>query len=312
VEFPDYYVSGLDFRDAIKVTEANPQQSEYAWGSRVLIDYQGTKGTKLQATLTLPADYQKGKKYPMIVYFYEKMSQRHHQYSKPTYDDRPHMSTYASNGYIILMPDIVYADGTPGTNAMECTIPAVQKVIELGYADPKRIGLQGHSWGGYESSFLVTQTDMFACVVTGAPLTNLVSMYGILYKSSGDTNQQAIQFGQGRLGGTPWDALDRYISQSPVLQAPNIKVPFLILQGTEDGAVDWNQGLEFYAAARRLGKNVIFLSYPGEEHHLGKIENQKDFQVRMKQYFDHYLMDKPAPDWMVNGVPFLKKKGGKQ
>jgi dipeptidyl aminopeptidase/acylaminoacyl peptidase len=312
VEFPDYYVSGLDFRDATKVTEANPQQSEYAWGSRVLIDYQSTRGTKLQATLTLPADYQKGKKYPMIVYFYEKMSQRHHQYSRPTYDDRPHMSTYASNGYLILMPDIVYTDGTPGTNAMECTIPAVQKVIELGYADPKRIGLQGHSWGGYESSFLVTQTDMFACVVTGAPLTNLVSMYSILYKSSGDTNQQAIQFEQGRLAGTPWDALDRYISQSPVLQAPNIKVPFLILQGTEDGAVDWNQGLEFYAAARRLGKNVIFLSYPGEDHHLGKIENQKDFQVRMKQYFDHYLMDKPAPDWMVNGIPFLKKKDGKQ
>jgi dipeptidyl aminopeptidase/acylaminoacyl peptidase len=310
VQFPDYYVSGLDFAHLKKVTDANPQQAEYAWGRRILIDYENTRGIKLQATLALPAGYQEGTRYPMIVYFYEKMSQRHHQYSMPTYDDRPHMSTYASNGYLVLMPDIVYANGTPGTNAMECVIPAVKKTIELGYTDPKRIGLQGHSWGGYESSFAVTQTDVFACVVTGAPLTNLTSMYNILYKSSGNTNQQAIQFGQGRMGTTPFHNLDLYVSQSPVHQAKNIKVPFMILHGTEDGAVDWNQGLEFYVTARRLGKEVILLSYPGEGHHLSKIENQKDFQLRMKQYFDHYLKGAEAPAWMVQGVPFLKKKEG--
>lgn len=312
VEFPDYYVSDMDFRDPVKVTDANPQQAEYAWGRRILIDYHSTLGTKLQATLTLPAGYEEGKRYPMLVYFYEKMSQRHHQYSMPVYDDRPHMSTYASNGYLVLMPDIVYANGTPGSNFMECVIPAVEKTIELGYADADHIGLQGHSWGGYQSSFAVTQTDIFACVVTGAPLTNMVSMYNILYKSSGNTNQPLIQFGQGRMGTTPWEDLALYVSQSPVHHADKIKVPFLIMQGTEDGAVDWNQGLEFYTAARRLGKEVILLSYPGEAHHLGNLENQKDFQTRMKQFFDHYLMGKPAPDWMVDGVPFLKKKGGNQ
>ncbi len=310
VEFPDYYVSGMDFGKLTKITDANPQQAEYAWGRRILIDYESTRGTKLQATLTLPAGYEEGKRYPMLVYFYEKMSQRHHQYSMPVYDDRPHMSTYASNGYLVLMPDIVYANGTPGSNAMECVIPAVKKTIELGYADADHIGLQGHSWGGYESSFAVTQTDIFACVVTGAPLTNMVSMYNILYKSSGNTNQPLIQFGQGRMGATPWSDLDLYISQSPVHHADKIKVPFLIMQGTEDGAVDWNQGLEFYTAARRMGKEVILLSYPGEPHHLRNLENQKDFLTRMKQFFDHYLMGKPAPDWMVNGIPFLKKKGG--
>jgi len=311
VEFPDYYVGGLDFMNLKRVTDANPQQAEYGWGRRILIDYKSTRGTKLQATLALPADYREGTRYPMIVYFYEKMSQRHHQYSMPAYDDRPHMSTYASNGYLVLMPDIVYANGTPGTNAMECVIPAVKKTIEQGYADPKRIGLQGHSWGGYESSFAVTQTDIFACVVTGAPLTNLVSMYNILYKSSGNTNQPQIQFGQGRMGTTPFDNLDLYVSQSPVHQAKNIKVPFMILHGTEDGAVDWNQGLEFFVTARRLGKEVILLSYPGEGHHLSKIENQKDFQLKMKQYFDHYLKGAEAPDWMTDGVPFLDKKGGR-
>ena len=308
VDFPDYYAVDPEFRSPSKITDANPQQAEYAWGRRILIDYESTRGKRLQATLTLPAGYEPGKTYPMLVYHYEKMSQRHHQYSMPVYDDRPHMSTYASDGYLVLMPDIVYADGTPGSNALECVVPAVEKVIEMGYADPERIGLQGHSWGGYQSSFMVTQTDIFTCVATGAPLTNLISMYNILYKGSGNTNQPLIQFGQGRMGKTPWEDMDLYISQSPVHQAEGIKVPFLILHGTEDGAVDWNQGLEYYTAARRLGKEVILLSYPGEPHHLSKIENQKDFQLRMKQYFDHYLKGAPAPDWMTNGIPFLEKK----
>ncbi len=307
-DFPDYYAVDPEFRSPSKITDANPQQAEYAWGRRVLIDYESTRGKKLQATLTLPAGYEQGKTYPMLVYHYEKMSQRHHQYSMPVYDDRPHMSTYASDGYLVLMPDIVYADGTPGSNALECVVPAVEKVIELGYADPERIGLQGHSWGGYQSSFMVTQTEIFACVVTGAPLTNLISMYNILYKGSGNTNQPLIQFGQGRLGKTPWEDMDHYLGQSPVHQAEGIKVPFLILHGTEDGAVDWNQGLEYYTAARRLGKEVILLSYPGEPHHLSKVENQKDFQVRMKQYFDHHLKGADAPDWMTRGISFLDKK----
>jgi dipeptidyl aminopeptidase/acylaminoacyl peptidase len=309
VDFPDYYVSDTRFRNTVKVTDANPQQKEYAWGRRILIDYENSRGVKLQATLTLPAGYEKGKKYPMLVYHYEKLSQRHHDYSMPTYDDRPHMSLYASDGYLVLMPDIVYTVGTPGSNALDCVGAAVQKVIDLGYADPDHIGLQGHSWGGYESSFIVTQTDMFACVVTGAPLTNLPSMYNILYKRTGETNQGALETEQGRFGRDvyPMKDLELYVSQSPMHHAAKITTPFMILHGTEDGAVDWNQGLEFYAAARRLGKDVIFLSYPGEPHHLGKEENQKDFQLRMKQYFDHHLKGMPAPDWMINGIPFLKK-----
>lgn len=310
IDFPDYFSSNTRFQDPVKVTDANPQQKDYGWGRRILVDYKNSSGVKLQATLTLPAGYEEGKKYPMLVYFYQKMSQRHHQYSKPTYDDRPHMSLYASDGYLVLMPDIVYTVGTPGSNALDCVNAAVQKVIDLGYADADFIGLQGHSWGGYESSFMVTQTDMYACVVTGAPLTNLVSMYNILYKNTGNTNQGALETGQGRLGRDvyPMKDLELYVSQSPVHHAAKITTPFMILHGTEDGAVDWNQGLEYFAAAKRLGKEVILLSYPGEPHHLKKEENQKDFLLRMKQYFDHYLKGIPAPDWMVSGIPYLKKK----
>jgi dienelactone hydrolase len=307
VEFPNYYVSATDFKNPIKVTDANPHQSEYAWGRRVLVDYKNSKGVRLQGTLTLPANYEAGKRYPMLVYFYEKMSNTHHRYSMPVYDDRPHMSTYASNGYLVFQPDVVYTIGRPGDSAVDCVTSGVKKVIEMGYADPKHIGLQGHSWGGYQSSFILTQTDMFAAVVTGAPVTNLVSFYGELYKSTGTVQQGIIEIGQVRMGVGYFDDPALYHSQSPVHQAQKIKTPFLILHGTEDGAVDWHQGLEFYNAAKRLGKEVILLSYPGEAHHLGKEENQKDFQVRMKEFFDHHLKNAPAPGWMVDGVPQSKK-----
>ncbi|MCJ7627618.1 MAG: prolyl oligopeptidase family serine peptidase, partial [Longimicrobiales bacterium] len=302
VDFPDFWVSDTAFRNLRKVTDANPQQAEYLWGERVLVDYTDDRGHELQATLALPANYVEGNRYPMIIYFYEKMSQRHHEYSMPTYDDRPHMSTYASDGYLVLMPDIVYDMGYPGSSSLDDVVSAAQATIDEGYADADRICLQGHSWGGYETSFIVTQTDMFACVITGAPLSNLVSMHNILYKQSGSPNASIIEWGQGRMDTTPFHDLERYIAESPVHNVQGITTPFLILQGTSDGAVDWNQGLEFYIAARRMGKEVIFLSYPGEPHHLGREENQKDFQIRMKQYFDHYLKDAPAPTWMTEGV----------
>ncbi len=308
-DFPDYYVSNSTFAQPKKVTNANPQQEEFAWGKRVLVNYTNSKGERLQGTLALPANYEPGKKYPMIVYFYEKMSQNHHVYSMPVYDDRPHISYYASNGYLVLQPDNVYEEGRPGTSALDCITSAVQEVIDLGYADPANIGLQGHSWGGYQSSFIVTQTDLFKCVITGAPPTNIESFYNNIYGSTGTNHHGITEIGQIRMGRnvTPWSNREAYQRENPMYHADKIKTPFMILHGTADGAVDWFQGMEFFNAARRLGKEVIFLSYPGEGHHLENEANQKDFQLRMNQYFDHYLKGTEAPDWMVNGIPNLKK-----
>jgi dipeptidyl aminopeptidase/acylaminoacyl peptidase len=309
-EFPDYWVASTDLEDARKVTDANPQIDEFAWGRRILIDYTDARGNQLQATLAFPANYEPGRRYPMLVYFYEKMSQNHNVFSMPTYDDRPHMSTYASDGYLVLQPDIVYEIGKPGTSALDDVGSAVRKVIELGYADPERIGLQGHSWGGYQSSYMVTQTDLFAAVVTGAPVTNLVSFYNELYKSSGTVQQGIMEIGQVRMGegATPWSAHELYESQSPLHNAENITTPFMILHGTADGAVDYHQGLEFFNAAKRLGKEVILLTYNDEPHHLAQKENQIDFQIRMKQFFDHYLKGEPMPRWMAEGVPYIERE----
>ena len=309
-EYPNYWAADKKFGGAKQVTDAYPTVfNEFAWGKKQLVDYKNSKGQRLQGTLTLPAGYEPGKKYPMVVYFYELMSDTHHNFSFPVYDDRPHISTYASNGYLVLQPDVRYEIGKPGTSALDCVTSAVKKVIEMGYADPARIGLQGHSWGGYQSSFIVTQTNMFAAVVTGAPPTDLTSFVGTLYRSTGTIQQGITEVGQVRMGKdvTPWSAHELYESQSPVHQAQKITTPFMILHGTADGSVDHAQGLEFYAAARRLGKKVILLSYPEEGHHLGRRENQKDFQIRMRQFFDHYLKGTPPPQWMTEGVPQLRK-----
>lgn len=310
-DFPDYYLTDTRFRRMNKVTDANPQQDEYAWGAgRVLVEYENDRGIKLQGTLTLPAGYEEGKQYPMIVYFYEQMSDRHHQYSMPVYDDRPHMSTYASNGYLVLMPDNVYEEGRPGTSALDCITAATQKVIDLGYADPDMIGLQGHSWGGYQSSFILTQTDMFATVVTGAPPTNLTGFYNNIYGNTGTNHHGIMEIGQVRMGRgvTPWTHREVYNREDPMYYVPDIETPFMILHGTDDGAVDYMQGLEFYNAARRMGKEVVLLTYPGEPHHLRREANQIDFQIRMKQWFDHYVKGEDPADWMVNGIPYLEKR----
>ena len=306
---PDYWVSNTTFSSPTKVTDANPFIGEYAWGSKVLVDFKNSKGQRLQGTLTLPAGYQPGKKYPMLVYFYEILSNTHHQFPMPIFDDRPHFAEYASDGYLVFQPDIVYETGKPGSSALDCVTSGVKKVIEMGYADPKHIGIQGHSWGGYETSYILTRTNMFAAVVTGAPPTNLVSFYDETYPGTGTLQQGIVEVGQVRMGTNPFDNLQLFEDQSALYHVRDITTPFMILHGTADNAVDWHQGLELYGAARRWGKQVILLSYPGEPHHLARKENQKDFQQRMKQFFDHYLKGTPAPKWMTEGVPQTRKGG---
>lgn len=310
VDFPDYYKTNTEFKNLTKITDVNPQQKEYAWGTRKLLEFKNGKGRTVQGTLTLPANYEEGQRYPTIIYFYEKMSDRHHSYSMPRYDDRPHMSAYASNGYMVFMPDVYFEEGRPGTSSLDGITSAAQALIDQGYADPDNIGLQGHSWGGYQTSFILTQTDMFKTIVIGAPPTNLESFYNNIYGSTGTNHHGIMEIGQVRMGrgATPWAAREAYQRENPMFHVPNISTPFLILHGTADGAVDWSQGLELYNAARRLDKEVIFLSYPGEGHHLANKANQIDFQIRMKEYFDVHLKGAEVPKWMIDGVPYTKQK----
>lgn len=306
-DFPDYYVSDALLRDGRRLTEANPQQKDFLWSSgQMLLDYTSAKGKKLQAALFLPADYEKGRRYPTIVYYYEKMSQTLNRYSMPSANGF-NKSVYTSNGYAVLMPDITYEVNDPGMSAVWCVLPAIDAAVAAGVVDRSRVGLQGHSWGGYQTAFLITQAD-FAAAVAGAPLTNMISMYSSIYFNSGSANQPIFESSQGRFKGGYWDNLEAYQRNSPVYYAARVNTPLIILHNDKDGAVDWNQGIEYYNTLRRLKKPVVMLQYVGENHGLRKPANRKDYTVRMKEFFDHHLMGKPAPAWYTEGIPYLKLK----
>jgi dienelactone hydrolase len=306
-DFPDFTAADAMLRNGRRLTEANPQQKDFLWSSgSILLDYTSAKGDKLQAALFLPANYEKGRRYPTIVYYYEKMSQQLNRYAQPSANGF-NKSVYTSNGYAVLFPDITYKINDPGMSAVWCVLPAIDAAVAAGVVDRSKIGLQGHSWGGYQTAFLVTQAD-FAAAVAGAPLTNMISMYSSIYFNTGSANQPIFESSQGRFKGGYWDNLEAYQRNSPVYYAAQVKTPLIILHNDKDGAVDWNQGIEYYNTLRRLKKPVIMLQYVGENHGLQKPANQKDYTVRMKEFFDHHLMGKPAPAWYTEGVSYLKLK----
>jgi dipeptidyl aminopeptidase/acylaminoacyl peptidase len=306
LEPADYYATDSKFGEPKRLTDMRPQVAQFHWTPGVqLVNYTCDKGDKLQAALFLPANYEKGKSYPTMVNFYERMSQTANTFANPSANGF-NRSIYTSQGYAVLIPDIVYKVNDPGMSAVWCMVPAVRAAIATGVVDAKKIGITGHSWGGYQTSFLVTQTDIFAAAVAGAPLTNMVSMYSLIYKNSGGGNMAIFESSQGRFKGGYWDNWDAYYRNSPVFFAKNVKTPLMILHNDRDGAVDFTQGVEYYNTLRRLGKPVIMLQYVGENHGLARRPNQRDYSVRMKEYFDHHLKGAPAPKWMLEGVPRLK------
>lgn len=302
----DYFAAGPDLASATRLTDQRPQLEHFDWSPGVqLVNYTCEKGEKLQAALFLPANYEKGKSYPTLVNFYEKMSNTANTFQNPTSNGFSR-SLYTSNGYAVLVPDIVYHVNDPGMSAVWCMVPAVKAAIATGIVDPKHVGITGHSWGGYQTAFLVTQTDIFAAAVAGAPLTDMVSMYSLVYKNTGGWNGAIFESSQGRFKGGYWDNWDAYYRNSPVFWAKNVHTPLMILSDDKDGAVDFTQGVEYFNTLRRMQKPVILLEYLDENHSLRKPANQRDYTARMLQYFDHYLKGAPAPDWMVKGVPYLQ------
>jgi acetyl esterase/lipase len=307
-EFPDLWVTDPDFRNMEKISDANPQQAEYSWGSAELVEWVSNDGIPLQGILAKPEGFDPNKKYPMMVYFYERMSDGLHRYTTI----RPGSSSvipafYVSRGYVFFIPDIPYEIGHPGESAIDAVVPGVLKILEEGYVDKDRIGVQGHSWGGYQIAYMVTRTNIFAAAEAGAPVANMTSAYGGIRWGTGMSRQFQYERTQSRIGGSLWDQTLRYIENSPVFEADKIQTPLLMMHNDQDDAVPWYQGIEMYMALRRLQKPVWLLNYNGEPHGLRKQQNQKDFMIRMQQFFDHYLMDAPAPVWMTEGVAAVMK-----
>ncbi len=307
-EFPDVWVSDMTFAAPKKITEVNPQMKNYFWGTVEMVHWTSLDNILLSGLLYKPEGFDPKKKYPMVVNFYEKESDNLHAHIKP----EPGRSTlnktvYASNGYLVFVPDIVYKIGFPGESARNCIMPGVTSLIEKGFVDEKNIGVQGHSWGGYQIAYLVTRTNLFKAAEAGAPVVNMISAYGGIRWETGLSRMFQYEHTQSRIGGTLWEKPMHFIENSPIFFVDKIQTPLLLLHNDADGAVPWYQGIEFYLALRRLNKPVWMLNYNGEPHWPVKRENRMDFQTRMMQFFDYYLKGAPEPEWMVKGVPAIEK-----
>ncbi len=307
-EFPNLWSSDLSFNSAKQITDVNPQQSDYNWGTAEMVEWTSLDGIPLKGMLIKPENFDPNKKYPMIVNFYEKSSDGLYRHRAPTYGRSTiNYSYYASQGYLIFNPDVHYRIGYPGESALNCVVPGVTALIEKGFVDKDNIGVQGHSWGGYQIAYLVTKTDIFKAAESGAPVPNMISAYGGIRWWTGLSRQFQYEHTQSRIGGTPWEYPQRYIENSPIFNIDKINTPLLIMHNDADGHVPWYQGIEFFVSLRRLGKPSWFLNYNGEPHWPLKWQNRIDFNLRMSQFFDYYLKGKAKPVWMERGVPALEK-----
>lgn len=306
--YPDVWQANMKFEGQKKLTEANPQQKDYAWGTSELVSWTSNDGDDLDGVLIKPGNFDPLKKYPMVVYFYERNSETLFRYYSPA----PSASTinpsfFASNGYVVFIPDIPYKSGYPGESAISAILPGVHKVLSYGFVDQKRMGIQGQSWGGYQVAYMVTETNLFAAASAGAPVSNMFSAYGGIRWGSGLVRGFQYEVGQSRIGFSPWEKPLRYLENSPIFFADKVKTPLLIMSNDQDGAVPWYQGIEYFTALRRLQKPSWLLVYNGEDHNIVQRKNRKDFTIRLSQFFDHYLKGAPMPVWMADGIPATQK-----
>lgn len=307
-EFPDLWTANLyNLNTAQKISAANLQQTNYNWGTQELIDYVSADGKKLKALLAKPENFDPKKKYPLMVYIYEKMSDNLHRHVAPAPAQNINVTRYVSNGYIVLRPDIVYETGYPGKSAMNTVLPAIKKVLAQGYVDPKRIGIQGHSWGAYQINYLISHSNLFRAAEAGASMANMISGYGGIRWGAGISRAFQYERGQSRIGGTPWDSKDKYVENSPIFSIDKVQTPYLTVHNDDDDAVPWYQAIEFFSALRRLNKEAYWFNYNGEKHGLRERDNIKHFTAHMSEFFDHYLLTTPRPEWMDKPVPYLER-----
>ncbi len=312
-DYPEAFLSKLDFSSPQKITNTNPQQEMFKWGKRILIDYTNDDGVPLQGILSIPNDYKKGQKLPMLVYSYEKRSYNRYSYPMPYLNGAtvPEM-LYVSEGYLFLQPDIHFNVGTPHSDMHECIDAAIEKVIELGYVDEQRIGYEGFSFGGHCGMYISTQENKFAAIAAGAGVSNLVQGFNIDIVRDGSNEQDYYMTGQGRLGADPTSDTEMYISESPVFNASTMNTPLLLFHGTDDKVVQWEHSFGFYSILRYLKKPVVFLSYRGEGHGLRKASNRLDIQMRLKEFFDHHLKGGEQKKWMDEELPYIPGEKSKE
>lgn len=309
IDYPDIYASSINFKNIKQISNTNPQQKDFNWGTVELVSWKTYEGDSMQGMLYKPENFDANKKYPMLVYFYERSSDRLHRHIIPApIRSVINFTYYTSNEYLIFVPDIKYTTGEPGPNGYNCIVSGTEAMINnYNFVDRKNIGIQGQSWGGYQTAYVITQTNIYKAAMAGAPVSNMTSAYGGIRWASGRCRTFQYEETQSRIGGTLWEKHENYILNSPLFFVPKIETPLLIMHNDKDGAVPWYQGIELFNAMRRLDKPVWMLVYNGAPHNLKRRADMKDLTVRMQQYFDHFLKDAPEPVWMKSGIKAIDK-----
>ena len=313
-DYPDLFVSTASGAGTRQLSVTNPQQSEYNWSTVELIKWNSYSGVPLEGLLYKPEDYDPSKSYPLLVYFYEMYSDElHNHYAPKPTASIIYPTEYASAGYVVLIPDIRYTPGHPAKSAYDCIMSGTDAVLKHHpNIDSTRMGLQGQSWGGYQTAQLITMTQRYKAAMAGAPVSNMFSAYGGIRWGSGYSRQFQYEHTQSRIGKTIWEAPELYVENSPLFHLPKVETPLLIMANDKDGAVPWYQGIELYMGLRRLSKPVWLFNYNEDDHNLMKTANRIDLIIRMRQYFDHYLLNAEAPNWLESGIPALDKGNGIQ
>ena len=291
-----------------KLSSINPQQKGYNWGTAELFKWKAYNGKETEGIVYKPEDFDPKKKYPLICYFYETLSDGLYTYHPPSpTPSRLNISFFVSRGYVVLAPDIHYGTGHPARDAYNHIVSGARALVKKGFIDSTRMGLQGQSWGGIQVAQVITMTKLFKAAWAGAPVANMTSAYGGIRWESGVNRQFQYEKTQSRIGATLWEKPNLYIENSPLFHLPKVTTPLVIMANDADGAVPWYQGIEMFTAMRRLNKKVWMLTYNGEAHNLVERRNRKDIQIREQQFFDWLLKDDVPPKWITEGVPAVKK-----
>ena len=306
-EFPDLW-TGTALDAITRISDAMPEQAAYRWGDVELVTWTNADGVPMEGLLYKPEGFDSTKAYPMVTYFYEQLSDGLYGYVKPAGRNVVNAPVYTALGYLVFMPNIHYTPGYPGPSAVKSIVPGVQALVARGIADPKRLGITGQSWGGYQTAYVITQTNLFAAAVPNATVVNMTSAYGgIRWESGVERAIVNYERGQSRIGGSLWEYPERYLENSPLFHLDRVTTPVLFMANDADGAVPWYQGIEFFVAMRRLGKEAYMVNYNGDAHNPRKYANQKDIDRRMQEFFAAKLLGAPEPEWMRRGIPFLER-----
>lgn len=307
-ESPNVYAT-KDFKVFTKLSNIHPEK-QYNWMTAELISWTVNDTLQTQGILFKPDNFDPSKKYPVIFNYYELMTDELHKFIQPD-QELFNIPWYVSNGYLVCLPDIHYTSGKPALSATAAVVSAAKYLSRYPWVNMQKLGLQGHSFGGYETNCIIANSDLFAAAQEGAGVANVSSSFGGVGFGKppyeGGLNANLYEVGQGRMNTTPWEAPDLFVENSPIFRADKIKTPLLIMHNKGDGPVSFMQGMEMYNALSRLQKPVWLLQYDDSQHLLDSHETVQDFSLRQRQFFEHYLRDKPAPIWMVEGVKFLDK-----